>query len=100
MPIRLPAPEAIAASGRLQSGTLIRVLERLEKAIYAAASAITVVTEGKRERLIEKGVPPDKVHVIPNGVDLRRFEEQQPMPDAAWRALGADGFVTTLGGAP
>jgi glycosyltransferase involved in cell wall biosynthesis len=89
-------PEAIAASGRLQSGTLIRVLERLEKAVYAAASAITVVTDGKRERLIEKGVPPEKVHVIPNGVDLRRFEEQQPMPDAAWRALGLDPDRFTL----
>jgi len=89
-------PEAIAASGRLRSGTLIGVLERLEKAIYAASSAVTVVTEGKRERLIEKGVPAEKVHVIPNGVDLRRFEAQEPMPDAAWRALGLDPARFTL----
>lgn len=83
-------PEAIAASGRLQSGTLIRVLERLERAIYAASSAITVVTEGKRDRLVEKGVAPGKVHVIPNGVDLRRFEDGRAMADDAWRALGLD----------
>lgn len=90
-------PEAIAASGRLQSGTLIGVLERLEKAIYAASSAVTVVTEGKRERLIEKGVPAEKVHVIPNGVDLRRFESQEPMPESEWRALGlAPGRFTLL----
>ena len=89
-------PEAIAASGRLQSGTLIRVLERLERAIYAASAAVTVVTEGKRERLLEKGVAPEKVFVIPNGVDLRRFEEQQPMPAEAWRALGLDPDRFTL----
>jgi glycosyltransferase involved in cell wall biosynthesis len=89
-------PEAIAASGRLQSGALIRVLERLERAIYAAAAAVTVVTEGKRERLLEKGVAPDKVFVIPNGVDLRRFEEQQPLPAEAWRALGLDPERFTL----
>lgn len=89
-------PEAIAASGRLQSGALIRVLERLERAIYAASSAITVVTEGKRERLVEKGVAPEKVHVIPNGVDLRRFEDQQPMVPEAWRALGLDPDRFTL----
>jgi len=89
-------PEAIAASGRLQSGTLIGVLERLEKAIYAASSAVTVVTEGKRERLIEKGVPAEKVHVIPNGVDLRRFEGQEPMPEAEWRALGLEPGRFTL----
>ncbi|MCX5738670.1 MAG: glycosyltransferase family 4 protein, partial [Proteobacteria bacterium] len=89
-------PEAIAASGRLQSGTLIRVLERLERAIYAASAAVTVVTEGKRERLLEKGVAPEKVFVIPNGIDLRRFEEQQPMPAEAWRALGLDPERFTL----
>jgi glycosyltransferase involved in cell wall biosynthesis len=89
-------PEAIAASGRLQSGALIRVLERLERAIYAASSAITVVTEGKRERLVEKGVAAEKVHVIPNGVDLRRFEVAQPFSDEAWRALGLEPGRFTL----
>ena len=89
-------PEAIAASGRLQSGALIRVLERLERAIYAASAAVTVVTEGKRERLLEKGVPTEKVFVIPNGVDLRRFEQQESMPEAAWRALGLDPDRHTL----
>jgi colanic acid biosynthesis glycosyl transferase WcaI len=83
-------PEAIAASGRLRSGALIRVLERLERALYATAAAITVVTDGKRERLIEKGVAPDKIEVIPNGVDLRRFEGLEPMAPPAWRALGLD----------
>ncbi|MFP8875299.1 MAG: glycosyltransferase family 4 protein, partial [Myxococcota bacterium] len=68
-------PEAIAASGRLQSGLVIRFLESIERAIYRNAEAVTVVTEGKRARLIEKGVPEDKVTVIPNGVDLSRFEE-------------------------
>ncbi|RIL04488.1 MAG: glycosyltransferase WbuB [Proteobacteria bacterium] len=89
-------PEAIAASGRLQSGALIRALERLERAIYAASSAVTVVTDGKRERLVEKGVPAEKVHVIPNGVDLRRFEDQQPLPESAWRALGLEPGRFTL----
>ena len=68
-------PEAIAASGRLQSGTLIRFLESIERAIYRNASAVTVVTEGKRVRLIEKGVAEEKIAVIPNGVDLSRFEQ-------------------------
>lgn len=68
-------PEAIAASGRLQSRTLIRFLESIERAIYRNAAAVTVVTEGKRIRLIEKGVEDEKIAVIPNGVDLSRFEQ-------------------------
>ncbi len=71
-------PEAIVASGRLKSATLVRTLEAIERKIYASSSAITVVTEGKRERLIEKGVAESKLEVIPNGVDLARFEQVDP----------------------
>jgi glycosyltransferase involved in cell wall biosynthesis len=83
-------PEAIAASGRLSSGPLIRVLEGLERTLYAASTAITVVTEGKRARLLEKGVPDAKLFVIPNGVDLSRFDALDPLPPAEWAALGLD----------
>ncbi len=71
-------PEAIAASGRLRSGLLIRALEAVERSAYRSAAAITVVTEGKKARLVEKGVPPEKLHVLPNGVDLSRFEDPRP----------------------
>jgi colanic acid biosynthesis glycosyl transferase WcaI len=67
-------PEAIALSGRLQSPGLIKLLEAVERSIYSASAAVSVVTEGKRERLIEKGVPEEKLAVIPNGVDLSRFD--------------------------
>jgi hypothetical protein len=50
-------PEAIASSGRVRSGPLIQGLELLERTIYARSAAVTVVSEVKRERLIEKGVP-------------------------------------------
>ena len=66
-------PEAILQSGRLRSRTLVRALEAVERRAYQTADAITVVTEGKRARLIEKGVPPEKIEVLPNGVDLSRF---------------------------
>lgn len=83
-------PEALAASARLQSGVLIRGLERLERALYANAAAVTVVTEGKRERLLEKGVDPEKVFVIPNGVDLGRFDAGTAASPRELRELGLD----------
>lgn len=83
-------PEAIASSGRVRSGPLIRSLELLERTIYERSAAVTVVTEGKRERLIEKGVPAEKITVIPNGVDLGRFVTSKPMPAEDLRALGLD----------
>jgi len=71
-------PEALQLSGRLQSGPVIRSLEAAERFSYRRAGAITVVTEGKRERLMEKGVPAEKIEVIPNGVDLSHFDDVCP----------------------
>jgi len=73
-------PEAILNSGRLQSRTIVRALEAVERRAYRMADAVTVVTEGKRTRLIEKGVPPEKIEVLPNGVDLSRFGKDEAPP--------------------
>jgi colanic acid biosynthesis glycosyl transferase WcaI len=83
-------PEAIAASGRVRSGPLIRTLEILERALYQRAAAVTVVTEGKRARLADKGVEPEKIHVVPNGVDLQRFEGTDATDPDLLGALGVD----------
>jgi glycosyltransferase involved in cell wall biosynthesis len=83
-------PEAIAVSGRLRSPALIRVLERLASALYREAAAVTVVTEGKRASLVASGVPAEKVFVLPNGVDLSRFDDVEPMSPQELRGLGLD----------
>ena len=81
-------PEAIALSGRLENPALISVLEAVVRKLYAASSAVSVVTEGKRERLIEKGVPEEKIVVIPNGVDLSRFDaDASSDPGSEGRAI-------------
>lgn len=82
-------PEAVVESGRLNRGLVVRSLEAVERAVYRASTAITVVTEGKRERLIEKGVPEEKLAVIPNGVDLSRFAEERPV-DSLLDTAGVD----------
>jgi len=82
-------PEAIVESGRVDRGPLVRSLESLERFIYRASTAVTVVTEGKRERLLEKGVPEEKLAVIPNGVELGRFQEDTPV-DEILRSAGVE----------
>src|SRR5205814_6830760 len=51
----------------------IRALEVLERGLYRHASRIVAVSDGIRDRLIARGVPPEKIGVVPNGVDLRRM---------------------------
>lgn len=83
-------PEAIASSGRLHNGSLIGLLRWSERLLYNRSAHVTVVTEGKRERLIEKGVPAEKIDVIPNGVDLGHFERAKAMRPEDLRDLGLD----------
>jgi glycosyltransferase involved in cell wall biosynthesis len=66
-------PDSIEAVGAMSSPRLLRFLEGLERRMYAAATRIVTVGEGYRRKLIEKGVAPERIDVIPNGVDLGAF---------------------------
>lgn len=67
-------PEAIVQSGRLTNPAVIASFEAVARFLYRRATAITAVTQGWKERLVEIGVPPQKIHVLPNGVDVARFD--------------------------
>ena len=66
-------PAIFVELGVLTNRRVIRALERIELAAYAVADQVVVVSEGFRADLIRRGVPPEKVHTIRNGVDLGRF---------------------------
>ena len=83
-------PAIFTELGVLTSRPVIRVLERLEMAAYAAADTVIVVSDGFRADLIRRGVPASKVHTIRNGVCLAEFGPGAGS-DAQLRArLGAD----------
>jgi colanic acid biosynthesis glycosyl transferase WcaI len=62
-------PHAAVALGVMKNPRLIRFFERMERKIYRRAAKIAVISDGFRENLLGKGVPPDKVLVIPNWID-------------------------------
>lgn len=94
-------PESIAAVEAFRSRRLLAFLEGLERRLYAGARQIVTVGEGYRQRLVAKGVPAEKIAVVPNGVDQDLFRTQAP--DAALRArFGLDGrfvcsYIGTIG---
>ena len=67
-----------------------RALFALERRLLRAAAHTVVVTESFRQRLIEKGVPPERVDVIPNGVDTALYHpaDEEPPMEALARAPG------------
>lgn len=59
----------------------IRFFETLGRFCYDAAGQIVSLYEGVRQRQISDGASPEKISVIPNGIDLSRFaplRDQRP----------------------
>ncbi len=82
-------PAIFTELGVLTSRPLIRLLERLELAAYAAADTVIVVSDGFRANLIRRGVPAAKVHTIRNGVAPREFDPGAPADTRLRATLGA-----------
>ena len=67
-------PEEIVAVGAIHNKTIIRILEWIEMFLYRRASLIVAVAQGTIDTLVDRGVPREKITLLPNGVLLKRFE--------------------------
>ncbi len=91
-------PESIIAVGAMRNNRLVRVLEWLEKVMYASAGHIVTVGDGYKRRLKEKGVSEDRISVITNGINRELFNPRQP-DMALKRQYGLeDAFVCSYSG--
>jgi colanic acid biosynthesis glycosyl transferase WcaI len=63
-------PDIAVRLGALRNRRVIGLLERLERFVYRKGEKIAVIAPRMRQRLLEKGVPSDKVEVVPNFVDI------------------------------
>jgi glycosyltransferase involved in cell wall biosynthesis len=61
-------PQSAVDLGALTNARMIAAAERLERAVYRRASGIVGLTEGVC-RLVGRSVPPEKIHLITNGID-------------------------------
>ncbi len=66
-------PESIVAVGAMRAGRRLRLLEWLERRMYAAATRIVTVGEGYRDQLVDRGVATARIDIVPNGVDRGLF---------------------------
>ena len=69
-------PDVAVKLGMLTNQPLIRILERLEMFIYKRAERISVISDWFKLVLIDKGVPADRLAVIPNFVDIEFVSPQ------------------------
>ena len=59
-------PDGAVTTGVIDEGPVLNAALRLERAAYASASRIVVVSDTFRRRLLEKGVPASKVDLVYN----------------------------------
>lgn len=79
-------PALFVELGVLRNRLIIRALERLELAAYRASDAVVVVSDGFRDNLVRRGILPDKIHTIRNGVDLGLFRPDDSTPNRGTKA--------------
>ncbi len=89
-------PESAVALGELKNPRAIALAERLERACYRRARRVVVVTTGIRQRLLERGLPSDKLVLIPNGTNTDLFQPQPEAGAALRDELGLDDAFVVL----
>lgn len=91
-------PDLAVRTGRVRNRLIKALLYRLERCVYARASAITAITPGMVRKIVAKEVAPSKVHFVPNFVDLD-FLRPQPRLNAFGRQHDLPGrFVVSYAG--
>jgi glycosyltransferase involved in cell wall biosynthesis len=92
-------PESAVALGELGNRRAIAAAEKLERLLYRRASRVVAVTRGIASRLVERGLPPSKVHLIPNGANIEQFSFTESGRRSIREKLGVDDkFVVMYAG--
>ena len=88
-------PEAAVRLGMLRQPWLIRLFELVEKFVYRTSRRIFAISGEFRESLLKKGVPDDKITVLPNFVDTD-FLRPLPRSNEFSRRHGLEGRFVVL----
>jgi len=62
-------PDAAVELGMMKGQSIIRTLYRIERLAYQRAALVTTITEGMRQRIVQKGIDPAKVVLFPPRAD-------------------------------
>lgn len=95
-------PASIVAVGAMRLSRPLRALEQVELFLYRRAVAIVALTASYREDMARRGIDPEKITVVRNGVDLERYapRSRDTALAAAWQLTPEHfvvGYIGTLG---
>ena len=88
-------PDLSIESGILRNPLAIRLAQGFEKWTYKHSPTIVVISDGFKRNLMNKGVPTEKIHVIPNWVDTDMLKSL-PKDNPIARKFGLDKKFTAM----
>lgn len=91
-------PDLAIESGILKNPLAIKMAKTFEKWIYAKLEKIIVISDGFKKNLIDKGVPPGKITVIPNWVDTNILRPLPKYNHIAKKFFAENKFVVMYSG--
>jgi len=75
-------PESIATVGAMsKESRAYRTLEKIELGLYKSADLVIPNTPAFKTNLVNRGIPKEKIHVIPNGANLELFDPERKNPE-------------------
>ncbi|PKD44645.1 glycosyltransferase family 4 protein [Rhodohalobacter barkolensis] len=75
-------PESIATVGAMsKESRAYRTLEKIELGLYKSADLVIPNTPAFKTNLVNRGIPKEKMHVIPNGANLELFDPDRKNPE-------------------
>ncbi|NND73435.1 MAG: glycosyltransferase family 4 protein [Ilumatobacter sp.] len=90
-------PDAAVAVGALREGRVLRLMRRLELWAYRRADVISTVTDKVADRLVDKGVEPGRIVMLPNAVDTDLFRPGRANVDLADYGVDGRPFIVYAG---
>jgi colanic acid biosynthesis glycosyl transferase WcaI len=88
-------PDIARVNGGVRSRALLEILERGNRMAYRWADRIVVLGDDMSRRIAAKGVPPERIEVVPDWVDCGRI---RPLESNPLRREFGDKFVVMYSG--
>ncbi len=73
-----------------EGGWRYRMTRALETHVFRHADAITTICQGLKDDIVARGIPEEKVTIIPNAIDLERFHAELPRDERLAAELGLE----------
>jgi glycosyltransferase involved in cell wall biosynthesis len=94
-------PDSLVKMGGVKKGAVLNALTWMESQLYKKSDQIIVLTEHQRQYISEKGIPLEKIDLIPNGVVVGSWQPDEQKRAEYREKLGVpqDDFVAIYTGA-